>query len=291
MVEFLGKYRKVFLLTGIGLCILAIILTIRPTAPNAVQRGMSYVITPLQRGGSAAISWIRGHFGAIANNQALIREIAYLQEANNILLIENYRLQLAGEENATLSTLLNMNQRYDHLTTIGARVIGVNPNDWYSRFFIDRGSNDGLTNNMAVIGDGGLLGVVRQVHSGRSQFISIIDIDFSAAVMSRRTGDIGSTSSSITLMQQGLIRMERIDAAAQIIPGDEIVTSTHSSIFPPGILVGTVEAIYPNPDGLTRHAIIRPAAQLDNIEMVLIVTEIPGDVYATRDGHTFTVEE
>jgi len=290
MIEVLGKYRRVFLLSGIGICVLAIVLTINPSVPNILQRGLSYVVTPLQRGGSGLVFWVRGHFGALANNQALLREIAYLQEANNILMIENYRLQLAGEENATLSDLLDMNRRYAHLATMGARVIGVNPNDWYSRFFIDRGSDDGITNNMAVIGNGGLLGVVRQVHSGRAQFISIVDIDFSAAVMSRRTGDIGSTSSSITLMQQGLIRMERIDAAAQIMPGDEIVTSTHSSIFPPGILVGVVEAIYPNPDGLTRHAIIRPAAQLDNIEMVLIVTETPGDVYATRDGHTFVAE-
>jgi len=278
MVEIFGRHRRVFLITGIVLCILAIVFTISPSAaPNFIERAAAGIITPMQSGASTAISWVRGNFNAMANNRQMVNDIRLLQEEIEILRMENYRLQLAGEENAQLSALLYMNQRYESLPTMGARVIGTNPNDWYSRFFIDRGTNDGIKTNMAVIGDGGLLGVVRQVHPGRSQIVSIVDSEFSVAVMSARTGDIGIASGDIRLMQQGLLRMDRIEAAVQIMPGDEIRTSTHSSIFPSGILVGTVESIHPNPDGHTRHAIIKPAASLDNLEMVLVVTEVFGE--------------
>ena len=292
MIGFLERHKRIFLLAGIALCIVAIILTVNPSAgSNVAARGLSHIITPMQQGASAAIAWVRGNFSALANNRQLLDEIHILREENTILRIENDRLQLAGDENAALNALFDMSQRYGHLPTIGARVIGHSPNDWHRRFFLDRGADDGIANNMAVIGDGGLLGVIRQVDAGRSQFVSIIDSEFSVAVMSARTGDIGMVGGDIRLMQQGLIRMDRIEATAQIMPGDEIRTSTHSSIFPPGILVGTVESIGANPDGHTRHAIIRPAVSLDVAEIVLVVTEVFGSETATRDDFVVILDE
>ena len=292
MVEFFERHKRIFLLSGIALCILAIVLTIRPTiAPTFAQRGISLVITPMQRASSATISWVQGHFSAISNNQQLLAENSRLQEEINDLLIENHRLRIAGEENADLTALLDINQRYADLETLGARVIGANPNDWYHRFFLDRGTSHGVYVNMPVLGSGGLLGVIRQAMDTRSQFVSVIDSDFSASVMSVRTGDIGMISGDIVLMQQGLMRMDRIEAVAQIMPGDQIQTSIHSSIFPPGILVGTVVSVHPNPDGHTRHAIISPVADLDNISVVSIVIEVLGDPIATRDIHQFILED
>jgi len=271
---------------------MAIVLTINAqVGTNIVARGFSSIITPIQRGASATIGWAQGNFSGLTRGQDLMYQIRALEEENSLLRLDNDRLRLAGEENAELSRLLGMSQRYAELPTLGARVIGTSPNDWHHRFFIDIGENYGIRPNMAVISDGGLVGVVRRVDSTHAQIVSIIDSEFSVAIMSTRTGDIGMVRGDIRLMQQGLIRMDRIDAAVQIMPGDEIRTSTHSSIFPPGILVGTVVSIDANPDGHTRHALIRPAANLDNVEMVLIVTEVFGDESATQDGHTFAVEE
>ena len=292
MIGFLERHKRVFLVIGIVLCVVAIVLTVNPTAGSGVARGgLSRIITPMQRGASAAIGWVSGQFAALGDNGRLLDEIHSLREENTILRVENDRLRLAGDENAALNALFDMNQRYGHLPTIGARVIGHSPSAWHHRFFLDRGTANGVANNMAVIGDGGLLGVVRQADTGRSQFVSVIDSEFSAAVVSARTGDIGMVGGDIRLMQQGLMRLERIEATAQIMPGDEIRTSTHSSIFPPGILVGTVESIHANPDGHTRHAIVRPAVSLDNLEMVLIVTEVASDHVGAQDNFMVDLED
>jgi len=270
----------------------AIVLTINPSVgPTILENGVSRIITPMQSATSTSIDWVRGYFSAIGDNRQLVYNNRALQQEIDALRLENFRLQLAGEENAMLTALLDMNQRYGHLTVMGARVIAQNPNPWQRRFTLDRGTNDDIANNMAVLGDGGLIGVIRRVNPTSSHFVTVTDSEFSAAVMNLRTGDIGMVRGDIELMQQGLVRMDHIEAAAQIMPGDEIVTSTHSSIFPPGILLGTVVSIYPNPDGHTRHAIVRPAANLHNIEVVSIVTEIFGDATATRDGHVFVTED
>ena len=291
-MKVLNKHKRAFLLSGIGLCIAAIVLTVNPSAgPNIVARGLSYIVAPLQSGMSVSVTWVQGQFSAIGRSQELLRENRALREEISMLQIENYRLQRAEDENYRLNSLLNMNQRYAQLPTIGARIIGQNPNNVYNRFFIDRGTNDYVDRNMAVLGDGGLVGVVRQVHPNRAQFLSIIDADFSAAVMSERTEDIGTVRGDMRLMQQGLIRMDHISATAQIMPGDVIITSSHSSIFPPGVLVGTVQSIHSNPDGLTRHAIVTPAASTENLEVVQVVMEVFGDRLAVRDEHLFVYEE
>jgi len=269
-----------------------IISTISPSVgPGMFARGLSYVVAPLQSGVSASVAWVSGHYTALSQNQEIINENRTLREEINLLRIENNRLQQADEENINLLTLLNMSRRHAPLPTMGARVTGQNPTATLSRFFIDRGTSDGIGRNMAVLGDGGLVGVVRQAHPNHSQFLSIIDPDFSAAVMSVRTEDIGIVRGDARLMQQGLIRMDHISATAQIMPGDEIVTSPHSSIFAPELMVGTVRSIYSNPDMLTMHAIIVPFANMDNAEMVLVITEVFGDQYSRYDEHLFINED
>ncbi|MCL2373452.1 MAG: rod shape-determining protein MreC [Defluviitaleaceae bacterium] len=288
----LGKYKRAFLLSGIGLCLLAIFFTLRPDAePLLVARGLATAVQPIQRGIAAATGWVGDGFSSIGDNRALIDENRQLQEEVIRLRLDNQRLQQADVENYRLNSLLAMHQQYAQLPLMAARVIGVNPSAWYSRFIIDRGSSNDVARNMAVIGNGGLLGVVRQVHPNRSQFLTVIDSDFSAAVMAVRTEDIGQIRGNIRLMQEGLTRMDHIAIEAQIMPGDEIVTSPHSSIFPPGLLVGTVESVHPNPDGLTRHAIIIPAACLFDIEMVLVVAHQFAEASETVDRHLIIYEE
>ena len=291
-MEFFNRHKRAFLLSGVFICIAAIILTINPALGSTIfERGLSLIVTPLQRGANATISWVQGHFTALTNNQGLVAENAALRLERDILLQENFRLQQAGIDNEYLSNLLNMQQRYPALEMVGARVISRDPNDWNRRFHIDLGSRDGITSNMAVLSEGGLVGVTRQVNLSSTRIFSIIDPHFSAAVMSLRTGDIGIVSGDIELMRQGLIRMDNIDASAQIIPGDEIVISTFSTIFPVGVRVGTVLSLHPNPDELTQHAIVRPIASLDNLEMVLVITDVAGEPHLTRDEPIFVMEE
>ncbi|MCL2049501.1 MAG: rod shape-determining protein MreC [Defluviitaleaceae bacterium] len=279
MVEYLEKHRRVFLLSGISICIIAIIFTISPNiGKNILSSGVSRIIAPVQRGINATAAWVGSHFSALTNNQRLITMNRELQAEVNRLEFENFRLSLAAEENAMLNAALNMHNRYAHLSTMGARVIGQDPSDRFRSFHIDRGANDGVQMSMAIIADGGLAGVVRYVNPTRAQFVSVLDSRFAAHVVSPRTEDVGTARGDTRLMSQGLLRMEHIEASAQIIPGDQILTSSSSSIFPAGLLVGEVVSVHTNPDGLTRYAIIKPAANVAELDVVLVVTEGFGEV-------------
>ncbi|MDR0273010.1 MAG: rod shape-determining protein MreC [Clostridiales bacterium] len=284
-MQLLEKHKRTFLFSGIGVCIIAIILTISPgIGSNIISGALSYIVMPVQRAVSSSVAWVGGHFSALANNQQLISINRELMAEINRLEFENHRLKLAAEDNAMLNAALSMQQRYARLPTVGARVIGQDPNDWYRSYHIDRGANDGIEVNMAVIADGGLAGLIRYVSPTRSQFVSVLDNRFAVHVISPRTEDTGIARGDTSLMQQGLMRLDPIEATAQIMPGDEILTSPSSFLFPPGLLLGEVVSVHTNPDGLTRYAIVRPAAELENMEMVLIVNEVFGDGETVRDS-------
>ncbi|MCL2456324.1 MAG: rod shape-determining protein MreC [Defluviitaleaceae bacterium] len=283
--------RRAFLICGIAICFVAIFFTINPNVgKNFLSNGLSRIVSPVQRAINSTAAWFGGHFSALANNQRLISDNRELLAEVNRLRFEISRLNLAAEENAILNAALNMHARYAHLSTMGARIIGQDPSDRYRSFHIDRGANDGVEVSMAIIADGGLAGVVRYVNPNRSQFVSVLDSRFAAHVISPRTEDTGTARGDIRLMSQGLMRMDHIEATAQIIPGDEILTSSSSSIFPAGIFLGEVVSVHTNPDGLTRYAIIKPAADFSELEVVLIVTEIFGEG-ETRDTRNKNADE
>ena len=238
------------------------------------------ITTPLQGGITGAASWVGSRFSSIFRSDRLRQEMEELMIKNSLLEIENERLLQAEEENALLTALLDMASIYEELPTVGARVIAKDPNNWHDRYIIDKGENDGIRPNMAVIGIGGLLGVVRDVYPTSSTVVTIIDNGCAVAVVNKRTEDIGVVRGDLGLMPQGRSRMEYIEAEGQIMPGDELYTSSHSSIFPESILVGVVESVASDDNGLTRYAIVRPEVELNNVGAVLVVFQ----VYEDYDG-------
>ena len=246
------------------------------------MRSLSRLIVPLQSVATSAAGWIGSQVSFVWEMRHLQQENATLRDQIGWLEIENLRLQLAGEENQRLLELLEIRERYGELPTIGARIIGHDPSGWFYSFNIDRGSNDGLAENMAVLGPGGLIGIIQRVYPTHSRVTTIIDDRFAVWVQSVRTEDQGVVRGDSTLMQQGLVRMDRISATAHIMAGDELITSV-ISIFPPGIRVGIVEDVQPTPDGLAQYAIVRPAANVRRLEHVFVVTAFAEDHFIEGD--------
>ena len=279
-MEFLNKHKRLFLAVGITLCLLAIIVTITGVAPSSfLGRVFGHVVTPLQRAASSATNWISGRWAVLANSDQILAENAALREENTRLINEIQRLPHLEEENIRLNLLLEMEQRYPHLTMVGARMIGQNPNDWDSSFIINKGSNHGIYLNMIVLGFGGVLGRIDDVGPTHARVVSIRDTRFAAAAMNARTEDVGTVRGNLVLGQDGLMRMDYIIATASFMTGDRIYTSDHGAFFPPGLLLGTVISVHPSPGGggLTQYAIIEPAVDLNRVDFVLIINELFGD--------------
>jgi len=282
-MSLLHKYKRAFLLAGMAVCIAAMVITINPDyRPSVIAQSLGRLMIPLQTGATTAGNWISSRVSLLWEMNHLQQENALLRERVGWLEVENQLLQLAGEENQRLTELLYIRQRYAELPVIGARIISWDHSGWFHTFDIDRGSNDGLARNMAVIGTdggGGLVGTIQQVWPTHSRVTAILDDRFRVAVQAVRTEDEGVIHGDSTLMQQGLVRMQHISATAQIMAGDEVITSV-ISMYPPGIRVGMVVDVQPTPDGLAQYALISPWANVRRLEQVIVVTQlvVPEDI-------------
>ncbi len=138
---------------------------------------------------------------------------------------------------------------------------------------IDVGSSSGISRNMTVISDGGLVGVVKSVSSDTSVVLLMNDPSFKMGVRIAGSQSIG------VLSGQGgnSYLLQLLDATGEIKLGDKLVArgSDGGRPFVPGVPVGTVVEVQSNSSSITQNADVTASANLDRIGIVAVVVSPP----------------
>lgn len=232
---------------------------------------LGYVVTPIQKYLGKFSGWIENKIEFWKNADKLSEENKEFIKQIEILQTDNNRLKLYETENKKLVELLDLQAKYPKYETKGAEVIAKDLGNWYDTFTIDKGNKDSFETNMVVLAQTGLVGKIIDTGANFSKVVSIIDDRSSVSAKNTRTGDIGVVKGDFELRKKGLCKMEYIDADAEIIVGDEIITSHLSDIYPSGITIGNIKEIKTDNNGLTKYAIIEPVVDFKHIESVLII--------------------
>lgn len=193
-----------------------------------------------------------------------------LQEKVASLQMEQVQLKQDADQARRLQALLEFKERYVS-KTVPAQVIATSGTEQSRLITIDKGSHDGLKQDMAVITPDGIVGKIKDVFPLSSQVLLINDHDSGAGVIlerSRLQGIVKGTS-------LGELQIEGIMSDEQIEAGDHVITSGGDRIYPKGFSVGTVVSAVPDKDNDPFLAIrIKPAADLRRLEEVLVVTKL-----------------
>lgn len=273
-MKFFHEYkRQLIILSVIALAVISFFTAGRQINAAFMDDVLGFVVTPFQGAVASVTSWVNESVNDIVHRNELADENRELKSQLEELEAENQRLSLYEEENKNLSQLLEVAQKYQDYDTTGAQVIAKDTGVWYDSFLIDKGETDGIENNMAVINAGGLVGRVVKTSAVYSNVYSILDSRSSVSAQSLRTGDLGVVTGDHELMNQGLCKMEYIDSDAEIMEGDEIITSSLSEFYPAGISIGYVKEIHQDENGLTKYAVIEPKVDFKHIDTVLVVME------------------
>jgi rod shape-determining protein MreC len=259
----------------IVLCVSAIIVTRDYRfRPNFLDNAIGYAAAPLSEAASGVSRWFGGILGYFGDVSSVRGENERLRERVEELTTENKRLTLVEEESKKLTELLKIDEKYPEYPKVGAESVARDASNWFSTFIINKGRKDGLTENLAVLAPGGLVGRILKAGDTYSEVLPIIDSSSAVSVKGARTGDIGVLRGDLDLMKDGFCRMDFIDVNAKLMEGDELITSQLSDVFPPGITVGYVKEVKMDARGLVKYAIVRPAADIQNIETVLVISEL-----------------
>lgn len=272
MQEFFEKYKKHIMRGGVLLLVLITIFSSwKKLNATLLESAVGVVVTPFQDLTTGIYNWVDDTVTSARNKTNLKEENDQLKAQVAELLDENRRLSMYEEENEKLSALLKIAQKYADYESVGANIIAKGIGVWYDDFTIDKGTKNNVSANMVLIAPEGLVGKV--VESGRVSSLaqSILDSRSSVPAMSVRTGDLGVVKGNYTLLQDGLCSMEYIDAEAEIMVGDEIVTSHLSDIYPAGLAIGKVIDIETDTGGLTKYAVIEPYVDLKHLDTILVI--------------------
>jgi rod shape-determining protein MreC len=88
-----------------------------------------------------------------------------------------------------------------------------------------------------------------------------------------RTDENAILEGDFTLMLEGKLKLSYLTEDSQLISGDQITTSGLGLVYPAGLVVGTIESIHTEANGLDRYAVVRPAADLDGQRYVFIIKD------------------
>jgi rod shape-determining protein MreC len=267
----MGRYRNVSILAAaIFLQIVGLAVQVKRSAENRSTRLIRVwtvaAVTPLEKN----ILRVQNGVSSLWNNYLYLRGVRQqnreLQQQIQQLQLEQVRLRQDAEQARRLQALLGFKEQFIDKTT-AAQVIGSSGSEQSHIMYLDKGSSDGIAPDMAVISAQGIVGKVIQVFRHTSQVLLINDQSSGVGTIleqSRLQGVLkGKTSGALVL--------DKIMAEEEVKPGDRVLTSGGDQIFPKGLPVGTVVNVTRGPEFLT--VTVRPAASLDHLEEVLVITK------------------
>jgi rod shape-determining protein MreC len=228
---------------------------------SQVQVGASRVFSTV-RAGWDGYFWLRGTY---QENQQLKQQVADLE-------LSLQQQQALARRGAELEELLELRSQTS-LRTMAATVIGLDTTGGFRAVTIDRGSQHGLHQNMAVISSKGVVGrIVDQTPSMYASKVQLL-IDRSAGV----GGIIERTNAGgVVVGQEGdpPLRMDFVSNLADVKVGDRVVSSGLDGIYPRGFAIGVVEKVA-NGAKLYKDIQIRPAVDFSAVQNVLVVLDSP----------------
>lgn len=172
-----------------------------------------------------------------------------------------------------LRNVLDLAGRADY-KIVAARVINRGSSATFKETItIDVGSSSGISKNMTVISDGGLVGVVKSVSSSTSIVMLMSDPTFKIGVRIAGTQSIGVLSGK----GGNTYLLQLLDATGEIKVGDKLVArgSEGGRPFVPGVPVGTVIEVQSNSSAITQNADVQASANLNQIGIVAVVVSPP----------------
>jgi rod shape-determining protein MreC len=229
-------------------------------------------VSPLMSWTQKAVSGTRDFFARLFGLRDIDKEYNDLKALVAQYELESQWTQELIRENERLTTLLGFTKKYPQYTYMYASVIGWDPNSWYSTITINRGSDQGIEVNMAVVTKDGLLGRVTQVFSDHSTVMTIIDRQSAVAAVLERSRDNGVLKGATDQESaEPLCNLYYLSFGADLVPGDRVLTSGMGGYYPKGIPLGEVVEVS-RQSNLQSYAVVSPYVDFTHLEEVLIIT-------------------
>lgn len=207
---------------------------------------------------------------AVVPRSELVDQVKELEKEVQQLRLRAVQLEALSHENTRLRSQLQLPTHVPWKLKI-ARVVAVDPANWWRTVRIDRGSRDGVVTNSPVLTLEGLVGRVSEVGVTHSRVVLVGDPDCRVSVLieeTREHGVIAPTTS--TPLDPTIVEMGYLSRHSKLAPGQRIITSGIGGVFPKGIDVGNIVDFRSVDYGLYNEARIKLQVNMNSLEEVWV---------------------
>lgn len=242
--------------------------------PSPLGNVLGVVTTPVRDGISALAGWVEGVYNYSfrydelqAENDRLKAEIAELEAAAR-------EGEADSKENERLRELLELRPKNRSFDLESATVTARSSTNWSSTLTLSKGSDQGVATGDCVVDSAwNLVGIIDTVGSNWSTMITVVDANLEMGAFLSRTESIAILEGDFALMAEGKLKLTYLPENTELITGDLVLTSSMGGNYPSDLVVGSIESIHTDASGISRYAVIAPAADLDSLVQVFIIKD------------------
>lgn len=279
MNRFFTNKKIIILLISVIIFISLITLSITQTNTNIIQGFTNDITAFVNNAFSRPVNAVLDTYNTASNVQDTFEENQHLKSELNRLYETQSENDALRDENQQLQEELDFQSSITEYQTMAGNVISRNPDYWVDQITIDRGSQDGVQINMPVTSGNGLIGQTSEVNLTSSKVTLLTNEEVTAHQVSSEV--VGENEDGETEVVHGLVSdydpseqmlvMTQITADAEISEGETVTTSGLGGSFPRGLVIGTVEEVSLDDQGLSQQVYIEPAADFNNIRAVNVI--------------------
>ncbi len=268
---FTTKVKVVLIVAALLTAALVILGSLTGATPGSTV--LQTLLAPLRSGVSSLTDQAERFYNYMfryealeAENEALREQIAGMEEDS--LLADSLQ-----RENERLRELLEMDVKADGYELVDGYIISWSSNDWTSSFTVNCGSSSGITEGMcAITSRKEVVGIVTEVGPNYAVVKTVLDSSLQISATIASSGYSGMVQGGYSLEQPDMLRMNFLPSSAVIRNNDQVVTAG-STVYPRNLILGRVVDAGFSDTGLEKYAILEPAADIDSLEQVFILTK------------------
>lgn len=273
-----------------GLAVLSLAIMIRAASLGNTEvflsQMMSVISQPFLKASSSITNSVDNFLKRFTDSEELYLENEDLKNEVRELKEKLVHYESIKRENEQFRDFLKLKENNPDYDFEPASVIGRDATSRFSSFTIDKGKNSGVEISDPVITSDGLIGLVWQVGPTYAEVKTILDISVEVGAYSISTRDSGIITGDITLSADSLCLFKYIPKNSGISVGDVVVTSGIGGVYPKDLIVGKIDSIKMDSNGLSLTAVVSPSADISNVTDVIVIKSFNGQYSAVSSDNT-----
>ena len=248
------------------------------TNTTVVDLAVQGLLAPFRGAATTLTRTAEKYYGYMFRYEALAAENEVLEKRISEMEDVARKADSVSRENERLRQALDLLATHEDYKLVDAYIIGWSSTDWENTLTINRGTTSGIQENMcAITANGEVVGLVTHVGLNWAEVTTILDSTLEISGTISASGYNGMVKGGYVEGNETLLKMNYLPSAAIIRNKEQVVTSG-STVYPRGLIMGSIVDAGFAETGIAKYALLAPAADIDSLEQIFIITQYTTEV-------------